>query len=144
MFTDILDEEGVDADSFGFGTKEEQKKEEEKALQEMTKNAFAFVGAAAASSDDGDKEDDDKNNNEEEDEEEDGEKATIADKELNRTLPGESFDLMSTDEDGEVFITAGDYLARQRALESGDFETLADMDAAFEKLRAMDDMGPDM
>jgi len=51
---------------------------------------------------------------------------------------------MSTDEDGEVFITAGDYLARQRALESGDFETLADMDAAFEKLREMDDMGPDM
>lgn len=144
LFTDILDEEGVDADSFGFGTKEEQKKEEEKALQETTKNAFAFVGAAAASSDDGDKEDDDKNNNEEEDEEEDGEKATIADKELNRALPGESFDLMSTDEDGKVFITAGDYLARQRALESGDFETLADMDAAFEKLREMDDMGPDM
>ena len=100
------------------------------------------VGAAAASSDDGDKEDDDKNNNEEEEEE--GEKATIADKELNRALPGESFELMSTDEDGEVFITAGDYLARQRALESGDFETLADMDAAFEKLREMDDMGPDM
>ena len=59
-------------------------------------------------------------------------------------LPGESFDLMSTDEDGEVFINAGDYLSRQRALESGDFDALADMDKAFEKLSEVDDMGPDM
>ena len=51
---------------------------------------------------------------------------------------------MSTDEDGEVFINAGDYLSRQRALESGDFDALADMDKAFEKLSEVDDMGPDM
>ena len=30
------------------------------------------------------------------------------------------------------------------ALESGDFDALADMDKAFEKLSEVDDMGPDM
>ena len=42
------------------------------------------------------------------------------------------------------FINAGDYLSRQRALESADFDALADMDKAFEKLSEVDDMGPDM
>ncbi|CAL6372190.1 unnamed protein product [Bathycoccus prasinos] len=129
LFTDILDEEGVDADSFGFGNKEE---EEEK--QETTTNTFAFVGAAAASTD----------NDEDEGTSSPEAAETEENKKLNRALPGESFDLMSTDEDGEVFINAGDYLSRQRALESGDFDALADMDQAFEKLSEVDDMGPDM
>ena len=129
LFTDILDEEGVDADSFGFGNKEE---EEEK--QETTTNTFAFVGAAAASTD----------NDEDEGTSSPEAAETEENKKLNRALPGESFDLMSTDEDGEVFINAGDYLSRQRALESGDFDALADMDKAFEKLSEVDDMGPDM
>jgi hypothetical protein len=131
LFTDILDEEGVDADSFGFGNKEE---EEEEKQETTTTNAFAFVGAAAASTDD--------DENEGTSSPEAAE--TEEDKKLNRALPGESFDLMSTDEDGEVFINAGDYLSRQRALESGDFDALADMDKAFEKLSEVDDMGPDM
>ena len=140
LFTDILDEEGVDADSFGFGNKEEENQQEDQNAEQGTKtNAFAFVGAAAASSDDDDKNEKDEN---EDDEEEDAPSPT--DKKLNRSLPGESFDLMSTDEDGEVFINAGDYLSRQRALESGDFDALADMDKAFEKLSEVDDMGPDM
>lgn len=130
LFTDILDEEGVDADSFGFGNKEEEKEKQET----TTTNAFAFVGAAAASTDD--------DENEGTPSPEAAE--TEEDKKLNRALPGESFDLMSTDEDGEVFINAGDYLSRQRALESGDFDALADMDKAFEKLSEVDDMGPDM
>ena len=129
LFTDILDEEGVDADSFGFGNKEE---EEEK--QETTTNTFAFVGAAAASTD----------NDEDEGTSSPEAAETEENKKLNRALPGESFDLMSTDEDGEVFINAGDYLSRQRALESGDFDALADMDKAFEKLSEVDDMGLDM
>ena len=131
LFTDILDEEGVDADSFGFGNKEE---EEEEKQETTTTNAFAFVGAAAASTDD--------DENEGTPSPEAAE--TEENKKLNRALPGESFDLMSTDEDGEVFINAGDYLSRQRALESGDFDALADMDKAFEKLSEVDDMGPDM
>lgn len=130
LFTDILDEEGVDADSFGFGNKEEEEEKQET----TTTNAFAFVGAAAASTDD--------DENEGTSSPEAAE--TEEDKKLNRALPGESFDLMSTDEDGEVFINAGDYLSRQRALESGDFDALADMDKAFEKLSEVDDMGPDM
>jgi len=140
LFTDILDEEGVDADSFGFGNKEEENQQEDQnAEQGMKTNAFAFVGAAAASSDD-----DDKNEKEEDEDDEEEDAPSPTDKKLNRSLPGESFDLMSTDEDGEVFINAGDYLSRQRALESGDFDALADMDKAFEKLSEVDDMGPDM
>jgi uncharacterized membrane protein YdjX (TVP38/TMEM64 family) len=140
LFTDILDEEGVDADSFGFGNKEEENQQEDQNAEQGTKtNAFAFVGAAAASSDD-----DDKNEKEEDEDDEEEDAPSPADKKLNRSLPGESFDLMSTDEDGEVFINAGDYLSRQRALESGDFDALADMDKAFEKLSEVDDMGPDM
>ena len=140
LFTDILDEEGVDADSFGFGNKEEENQQEDQnAEQGMKTNAFAFVGAAAASSDD-----DDKNEKEEDEDDEEEDAPSPTDKKLNRSLPGESFDLMSTDEDGEVFINAGDYLSRQRALESGDFYALADMDKAFEKLSEVDDMGPDM
>jgi len=140
LFTDILDEEGVDADSFGFGNKEEENQQEDQNAEQGTKtNAFAFVGAAAASSDD-----DDKNEKEEDEDDEEEDAPSPTDKKLNRSLPGESFDLMSTDEDGEVFINAGDYLSRQRALESGDFDALADMDKAFEKLSEVDDMGPDM
>jgi len=143
LFTDILDEEGVDADSFGFGNKEEENQQEDQNAEQETKtNAFAFVGAAAASSDDDDKNEKEEEDDDEDDEEEDAPSPT--DKKLNRSLPGESFDLMSTDEDGEVFINAGDYLSRQRALESGDFDALADMDKAFEKLSEVDDMGPDM
>jgi len=132
LFTDILDEEGVDADSFGFGNKEEEEEEKQEKQETTTTNAFAFVGAAAASTDD------DEGTSSPEAAE------TEENKKLNRALPGESFDLMSTDEDGEVFINAGDYLSRQRALESGDFDALADMDKAFEKLSEVDDMGPDM
>lgn len=140
LFTDILDEEGVDADSFGFGNKEEENQQEDQNAEQGTKtNAFAFVGAATASSDD-----DDKNEKEEDEDDEEEDAPSPTDKKLNRSLPGESFDLMSTDEDGEVFINAGDYLSRQRALESGDFDALADMDKAFEKLSEVDDMGPDM
>jgi hypothetical protein len=127
-----LDEEGVDADSFGFGNKEEEEEEKQEKQETTTTNAFAFVGAAAASTDD------DEGTSSPEAAE------TEENKKLNRALPGESFDLMSTDEDGEVFINAGDYLSRQRALESGDFDALADMDKAFEKLSEVDDMGPDM
>ena len=145
LFTDILDEEGVDADSFGFGNKEEENKQEDQNAEQETKtNAFAFVGAAAASSDDDDTNGKEEEEEEEEEDDEEEDAPSPTDEKLNRSLPGESFDLMSTDEDGEVFINAGDYLSRQRALESGDFDALADMDKAFERLSEVDDMGPDM
>jgi uncharacterized membrane protein YdjX (TVP38/TMEM64 family) len=134
LFTEILDEEGV-GNLVGGSEKEEE--------EEENKSSFAFVGAATASSDDDDDDYDD-DNDDNKTNSPPSENKNSQETRQNSRNPGESFDLMSTDEGEEVFSLAGDYLTRQRALESGDFDRIKQMDKAFEELMEKDSMDPDM
>jgi uncharacterized membrane protein YdjX (TVP38/TMEM64 family) len=135
LFTEILDEEGV-GNLVGGSEKEEE--------EEENKSSFAFVGAATASSDDDDDDDYDDDNDDNKTNSPPSENKNSQETRQNSRNPGESFDLMSTDEGEEVFSLAGDYLTRQRALESGDFDRIKQMDKAFEELMEKDSMDPDM